>query len=152
MIAQPREDSIGHARPGRHASGSRSVLRVRVDELSRLDEKIQATQALQKNIITLRQRLDSVLVEKEAVKDLVKQLQEKGNRWSQQVEILGSDIVSQGLALARLENSIKEDQQALKSEGKPEKKVVRRGRQMGRLERITRWVDGLLKTGIAVSP
>ena len=125
---------------------------VKRSELKQLEERIAATRSLMSKNEQLRQRIDSLNKEKEAVKALVEELKIRGNQLSDEVVIVGNDILHHQMATLRLAEKLQKEKKSIKANVKIERKVVLRGKEMSKIERINRYVDAALKVVGTLSP
>lgn len=104
-----------------------------------------ATQALE-------HELDSLLGRAERIQQLVHELEAMGNGFSDSVEMFGNRVVKHDLKSIRTRQKMKKERKAIKESVEPEKKVVRKGKEMSKGGRIHRIVDGVMKTILAILP
>lgn len=100
----------------------------------------------------MQNKLDSLLLQAERIQQLVEQLEQQGNDFSDSVEVFGNQVVKHGLKSDRTRKRMKRERKEIKESVQPEKKVVKRGKEMSKVGRIHRIVDGVMKTILAVLP
>lgn len=125
---------------------------VKRSELQQLEERIAATRTLIAANEQLQQRIDSLNKEKEAVKALVEELKERGNKLSDDVTIVGNDIFHHQMETTKSRARLQEEKRTIKDNVKIERKVVRRGKEMSKMERISRYINAGMKLFGTLNP
>lgn len=117
-------------------------LQQRKHELEEMIKEIKALQDTQRELIT----------RESDIRQLISEIEEKGNDFATDVDQHSNKILNQGLRLDRVSEDNKKNRRRLRKESKGKKKVVRQGKEMSKVDRKLRIADGVAKLILSVSP
>lgn len=105
-----------------------------------------------KEIKALQDTQRELITRESDIRQLISEIEEKGNDFATDVDQHSNKILNQGLRLDRVSEDNKKNRRRLRKESKGKKKVVRQGKEMSKVDRKLRIADGVAKLILSVSP